>query len=494
MDKAYHNIEKRIMSVSEYKNYLRKNYHWNSTHNISCPECGDPIHYVEGNIMTSHFRHDPSKTGHNYCSLYTQGTESNTPESKLRKKLFEEADISLNYEIQYKNSKFNSFLTIPSFSEDDLNSHTNNKTCLEITSSLSRNKIIYHINYKYFNIGEIKRVSLIGFPSKTCIRVKGKDCSDVISYTYKCFNPYTQIYSYTIKQNYAHNVDSNTIDLSSVSVLLFKKTLGKIYTGRHYIIFDANGLSNIFNLNNEEVSIKKIVLEKDINFRYDVYDICFKKVNDKTIKFCAKRDCELLQKDDVVVLWPPLVSIGEYKYFLSGNQLFLSSESDNKSYEIKSFDIRNCVFKSISIANLNAQRFYITKGNNEEINLNLQQAKIEYSEILNKELMNSTYLFYDDVLIKRTVDEIKLKKKNHLIQFKDRLNIVKVCKLKTEFFDNQNVIDAIRYGNDYVNFNDKYYEILAKEYANNSLIMEYIDMCKTYRVIKREILDLLMGE
>lgn len=494
MDKAYHNTEKKVMSVNEYKSYLRLNYRWNSIHSIRCPECGDPIHYVEGNIMVSHFRHDPSTEGHNYCSLYAQGTESNTPESKLRKRLFEEADISLNYEIQYKNGKYSSYLTIPPFNTDDLNRHTKNETSMTIDAGMYRNKIVLCINNEIFNSGEIKRLQLNGFPSNSYIRVNGKDCHHVISYTYECFNPNKQIYSYGIKQNYANDISISNIDLSGISLVLFKKTIGKIYTGRHYVIFASSISSELSRLTSDEAIIKRIMLKQDVNFRYQAYDVCFEKVTDRAIEFCARRECELVQRDDVVVLWPPLISIGEYKYYTIGDELFLSAESDNKSYDIRSFKIGNYVYKSISVANLNAQKFYITKGNKNDLNHNLERALYEENEIAIAELMNSTYLFSNDVLIKRITDEIKLKKLDHLIQYKDRLNIVKISNANTESIDNTKVMDVIRYGNDYIEFNDEYYKLLREENANSDLIVEYLDMCKSYGSIKREVLELLMEE
>ena len=80
----------------------------------------DILTHCKGKTNTPYFRHSPTHEGHGYCSLYQEGTESKTNESLIRKKLFQEENISLNYELFYKNGKWNSMITLPPFKEKEI--------------------------------------------------------------------------------------------------------------------------------------------------------------------------------------------------------------------------------------------------------------------------------------------------------------------------------------------------------------------------------------
>ena len=91
--RVFHTLEKRVMSLSEFENYLYLHQYKVSLRNIICVEYGDEIVYADGPKISAYFKHAPSCGGHAYCSLYSVGHASNSQPSILRKTLFMEVDI-----------------------------------------------------------------------------------------------------------------------------------------------------------------------------------------------------------------------------------------------------------------------------------------------------------------------------------------------------------------------------------------------------------------
>ena len=493
MDKARHKIEKRTMSAEEYVVYKNKNFRWDSLrNNFECVECGDPVHFVEGALQKPHFRHMPSKEGHNYCPEYAEDkSTSKTHEAILRKKLFNDADFLMNFEIGYINGSWGSFLTIPPFKKDELLQHENNETCIEIYCNGSKsNSISLDINIEKFSVGEMKKIKLNGFPSYLYIRVNGNGTKKIMSYTFDAFKPYEQIYSYLISQNYDFSNDLQYIDLSRIKTIYLKKTVGKLYTGRHYVILAQSLPSDLDKLNSEFVTIKRIVIPSDKNLRYSLFDICFNKINDDVEKFCANRGCEIVQRDDAVILWPPVISVGDYKYYSIKNKLFVSAETNYKSNDIKAFDISKKFF--LRVDNFNSEPFCVTYNKEVVEDGMCEIAKTNVEETDSYKFNNlKAFLFENGVLVKSVDNDCNIPVGSSIIEYKNSLesnyfvnSIVK--------YDTDRLIDAIRYSLKLVKFETKYFQMLKKEYMDNQMIVDYLDLCFENGYIKEEALDILM--
>ena len=233
--KAFHSLEKREMTVSEYDSYLRMHPHQYSIKAIRCVECGDILTYCKGKTNTPYFKHSPTHEGHGYCSLYQEGTESKTSESLIRKKFFQEENISLNYELFYKNGKWNSIITLPPFKENEIVQNEKNNTVIFIRDL---NKIVeLPIDSAHFQPGQIKKIRLGNFNSNIHIRIAGNSTKHDISYDMDGFIPATQMYSSLIIQNYVSSDGSKSIDLRNIKSFVCKRIGGHVYTGRHYLIF-----------------------------------------------------------------------------------------------------------------------------------------------------------------------------------------------------------------------------------------------------------------
>lgn len=505
MDQAWNKVEKKNMTAKEYLSYSNKNYTWNSLrNNFFCTECGDAVHFVDGNHQKAHFRHMPSHEGHNYCPEYAQDTKtSKTKEALLRKKLFTESDISMNFEIVYKNGNFDAFLTIPPFDELELKKHGINKTIISIyNDGKSKSSIDIDVNNETFSCGEIKKIKLAGFPSNLYIRVNGKGTQKIMSYTFEAFQPSRQIYSYLISQNYESSKNTEDIDLSKINNLVLKKIVGKIYTGRHYIVLVQNG-SNVFKfISKDEIIIRRILFNDKSTFKYQIYDVCFKRVSSATEKFCADRDCKLIQRNDAVIVWPPVVSEGDYKFYSFennesysfGGKMFIASETDDECQDIKVFDTSEKQPISLKISNINASPFYVTRSTKffKEKNIspqalsNIVEAKEYFFD--NKR----GYLFKNGVLVSKVNRDNKIGYNTQIVEFIDKLEKNIFIHEKIQNQNEDEILNAIRYGEQFVKLDEMFYKVLKEDYKDNDLISEYLDICNEFGVIKKEALNLLM--
>src|SRR5574344_1997579 len=300
--KVFHTLEKREMTLSEYEKYMKEHPYHLSIKAIRCVECGDAIVYCNGVYNAAYFKHSPTHEGHCYCSLYHEGTESKTYESLIRKKLFKEEDISLNFELKYQDGKWKSLITIPPFNKNDLDNNTKNDTKIVINESYNSH-IDLPIDTNHFKVGELKRIGLSKFPSSIKSRITGNSTGRDMSYTMDGFIPNEQIYSSLILQNYIGDLNYS-INLRNIKMFVCKKLGGRIYTGRHYLIFSSGNYGlHISNEVKKDMTIVKLELKSDTYFNYSVYDVVFNSVTDATENFCTNRGCELVEKDYAVILW-----------------------------------------------------------------------------------------------------------------------------------------------------------------------------------------------
>src|SRR5574344_1789193 len=113
--KAFNTLEHKEMTLEDFEAYYAIHPYQKILNAMVCCECGDQLVFCKGKHNIPYFKHSPETTGHSYCSLYHEGPEPNTCESLLRKRLFKEKDILVNFELRYSSGCWKSFITIPPF-------------------------------------------------------------------------------------------------------------------------------------------------------------------------------------------------------------------------------------------------------------------------------------------------------------------------------------------------------------------------------------------
>ena len=491
--KVFHTLEKREMTLSEYEKYMKEHPYHSSIKAIRCVECGDAIVYCNGIYNAAYFKHSPTHEGHGYCSLYHEGTESKTYESLIRKKLFKEEDISLNFELKFQDGSWKSLITIPPFNKNDLENNTKNDTRIVINESYNSH-IEVPINTNHFKAGELKRIGLSKFPSNIKIRITGNSTGLDMSYTMDGFIPNEQIYSSLILQNYIGDYNSS-INLRNIKMFVCKKLGGRIYTGRHYLIFSYGNYGlHISNKVKKDMTIIKLELKNDSYFNYSVYDVVFNCVTDATKNFCTNRGCELVEKDDAVILWPPMNSIGNYKYYKNNStKMFIVFENESDALELYEHDTAYLYFK---VQNINATPFFVMQFNSSIPEK--EPAKFEYLNSsfvdLDKNIKNY-YLKNGFINEKVSSGHIRLKKNDKLLSIKSGLErtIYQLSSVKSEI--NIDLLkNAIWYSKKYVPLRDIEFEYLIEKYKDNPFIVNYLEMCTRSNKIKKAAVELLMED
>lgn len=489
--KVFHSLEKKEMTLSEYEKYMNEHQYHSSIKAIRCVECGDAIVYCNGFYNAAYFKHSPTHEGHGYCSLYHEGTESKTYESLIRKKFFKEEDISLNFELKYQNGLWKSLITIPPFSRQDLDNNTKNETKIVINENYDSN-IVVQIDNNHFKPGELKKIGLNKFPSNIKIKITGKSTSRDMSYTMDGFIPNKQIYSSLILQNYIEDSNSS-INLKNIKMFACKKLGGKIYTARHYLILDYGNYGlHISNDVKRDMSIVKIELKNDTYFNYSVYDVVFNKVTEATKNFCTNRGCELVEKDDAVILWPPMNSIGNYKYYKNNaTKMFIVFENESNALELYEHNTSCLYFK---VQNINVTPFFVMQFNN--IIADKKFARFDYLNDLSIKLdkITNNYIFKSGFLNEKIdSNQVNLKKNEKLLSIKSILERT-ICQLRKSVFtiDIDRLKSAIWYSKKFVTLREIDFEYLINRYQDNEFIVEYLNMCIRSQKIKKAVIELLM--
>ena len=479
------------MTLSEYEKYMNDHPNHSSIRAIRCVECGDAIVYCNGFYNAAYFKHSPTHEGHGYCSLYHEGSESKTYESLIRKKFFKEEDVSLNFELKYQDGLWKSLITIPPFSRQDLDNNTKNETKIVINETYNPN-IIVPIDNNHFKPGELKRIGLNRFPSSVKIKITGKSTSRDMSYTMDGFIPNEQIYSSLILQNYIGDYNSS-INLKNIKMFVCKKLGGKIYTGRHYLVFaHGNYGLHISNDVRKDISIIKLELKNDTYFNYSVYDIVFNKVTEATENFCTNRGCELVEKDDVVILWPPMNSIGNYKYYKNNEtKMFIAFENESDALELYEHDTSYLYFK---VQNINATPFFVMQFNGTIVDKKFANFDYLNDTSINLDKTKNNYIFKSGFLNKKIdQNQVKIKKNDKVLSIKSSLErtIYQIDRI-VSIVDINRLKNAIWYCKKYVPLRDIYFEYLIKKFQDNKFVVEYLNMCARTKKIKKAAIDLLM--
>lgn len=489
--KIFHSLEKREMTLSEYKKYMNEHPYYSRIKAIRCVECGDAIVYCNGFKNVSYFKHSPTHEGHGYCSLYHEGTESKTYESLIRKRFVKEEDISLNFELKYQDGSWKSLITIPPFSMQDLDNNTKNDTKISINETYNSN-IVVPIDNNHFKPGELKKIGLNRFPSSIKFKITGNSTSRDMSYTMDGFIPNEQIYSSLILQNYIGDTASS-INLKNIKMFVCKKLSGKIYSGRHYLIFAyGNYELPISNEVKKDISITKLKLKNDTCFNYSVYDVVFNKVTKATENFCKNRGCDLVEKDDAVILWPPMNSIGNYKYYKNNEtKMFIAFENELDALELYEHDTSYLYFK---VQNINATPFFVMQFNG--IIADKEFATFDYlnDTSINLDKAMNNYIFKSGYLNERIdSNHVKLEKNDKLLSIKSSLErtMYQLDKIVSTI-DINRLKNAIWYSKKYVPLRDIDFEYLINKYHDNEFVVEYLDMCSRTKKIKKTAIEFLM--
>lgn len=495
--KAFHTLEKKEITVSEYDAYLKTHPYQMSIRAIRCVECGDILTYCKGNYNAPYFKHSPTHEGHSYCSLYHEGKESKTNESLIRKKLFQEEDISLNHELLYKNGKWKSLITIPPFKSSEINENEKNKTKISIRNYNSSVEI--PVDNGHFLPGEIKQIGLINFSQSVRIRISGNSTKQDIFYDMDGFIPDRQLYSSLVVQNYISTTIDGIIDLRKLNSLVCKRASGRVYTGRHYIIFSSSLNSHLKYNNSKSIEIKRINLLNDHNFNYYIFDVVFNTVDDAAIDFCSARNCELVQKDDASILWPPMQTVGNYHYYQNNKtNMFVLFENDSRTLDMDCYKVFNSkndrMYIFFKIQNINAGSYYVTLDKRKPINKELAKMQVLNMNEVDIKEYSHVYQFTKGVINKKYDSSSKLGKNDSILLFRSQLDKAFTEVKLSNAANHEYLLNAIRFNREYMNFNAKYSDYLEKIYSEDDFVMNYIGHCKLTKTIKKKALEILMGE
>lgn len=488
---AFNVLENKEMDLVEYEDYRRKHPYQNSIKILKCVECGDFLTYCYGEHKVPYFKHSPKRDGH-FCSLYTKGYESNSVEASIRKRFISEENVTFNFELIYRNGVWKSLVTTPPFSGDALQKAEANKTIICI------NNEEIPLDKNHFHEGEIKKIGLRDFFSPIKILIKGNTYKKDISYSTEGFDCRHQIFSSLILQEYVDCNQEDYIDLRNIQMFVCKRVSGKIYTGRHYFIFSKDkNFSDLF-LQRKAFKVKKILFNSDKNFEFFLFDVVFKTATNDTVEFCKWRNCELIEKDDASILWPPVKTIGNYKKFDKiYNKMYVSFQNDSENIEIKEININddvkeiNCSF--FKIANINSTPFIVgvdTSSQLEKTSSCISNTQVERVDNLKKYKMS--YFFSNNVLKELLFqNNIQLRKNEKILAYNDPLDRVNFT--NTPYIDDkeEEILMAIRYSKDIVVFKDQCFEFLYNRYKNNQLISCYLFLSKKRGFIKSKVLALM---
>ena len=382
-------------------------------------------------------------------------------------------------------------ITIPPFSRQDLDNNTKNNTKIIINETYTSN-IIVPIDNNHFKPGELKRIGLNRFPSSVKIKITGKSTSRDMSYTMDGFIPNEQIFSSFILENYIGDYNSS-INLKNIKMFVCKKLGGKIYTGRHYLVFaHGNYGLHISNDVRKDVSIIKLELKNDTYFNYSVYDIVFNKVTEATENFCTNRGCELVEKDDAVILWPPMNSIGNYKYYKNNEtKMFIAFENESDALELYEHDTSYLYFK---VQNINATPFFVMQFNGTIADKKFATFDYLNDTSINLDKTKNNYIFKSGFLNEKIdSNQVKIKKNDKVLSIKSSLErtMYQLDKIVSTI-DINRLKNAIWYSKKYVPLRDVDFEYLINKFQDNEFVVEYLDMCTRTKKIKKAAIELLM--
>lgn len=485
---AFDIVEQKIVSITEYSSILKNNKHYSNIKNLKCPECGDILLYCNGNVKEVYFKHDGAGKDHNDCSLYNKTISKASVESKMRKKLVFEDGINFNYQLEYKNGSWKEYIIFPPFEDAEIENYEKNETLIRLTDKKNAKNIKnLEINFENFQSGLVKKVRTFGFIEKLTIEISGKDYNNTVNYIMDCFIPETQIYSALFFTKLVNSTLKNEF--------ICKKQVGNIFIGRHYLIFSYN--EKIYCRCKEDISINKITLIKNNEFSFYAFDIVFNKISKDSLEFCEQRNCKLTDRNDAVILWPPLKIIENYRYYDNlFDKMYITVENYTKSNKLIEYSLKelnNSDTKPlIKVSNINENSFYIMLDKSDK----KQKKCIDFQEKNFDENIDykcEKYYLNNGILIEKYEDQI-IGKRNELLLVFNKLQRIKV---KNKVIDNLSIINflnLVRYSKEYIEFTQNQYKYFYNKFTKNPVILDYLEYCSRLKKIKRKVFEALLEE
>ncbi|MCI1245492.1 MAG: hypothetical protein LKG11_06070 [Bacilli bacterium] len=495
IEKAYSKSLGRDVTAEEYARYRHDNPIFHPVRDLRCVECNCEITLAEGPIREAYFKHAKGDHGHYDCDLYTKGNYSESSEAEIRRKFIQEQDISLNFEIRYISKRWQAIVVIPPFKEDKLIKYGVAGTKIGIIPD--RGEAVYlFVDSSTFIPGESKTIALSSIPRNIRFEIRSSD-GEITNYTYSCFDGSDSIYTTLINEDFSDApkikktlFDNRTIfDLSEIPQFVVKKAPRHIYCGRHYIFFEKKGSESGFCFLN---NVKKSLLSFSPNelFSYDVYDVVFESLSADLEHFLSSKGYYLNEKNEALVIWPPMNSVGNYKYCdKKHDKLFIVFENEKQNLDLFKEDINMLFFR---IVNESMTPFYVTCRDEKS-----SCRPIAYDRQFNTKscVIGSfpAYLYSRGVLIRRITEKnIQIPPDNFVVSFS--------TKIQKSFFSNASVSqsvpsrleDAIRYSQATIPFSKKEYENLKKHYFSNPYILDYLDYCLSNKFIKKSALSIIL--
>lgn len=495
IEKAYSKSLGRDVTAEEYAQYRHDHPIFHPVRDLRCVECNCEITLAEGPIREAYFKHAKGDHGHYDCDLYTKGYYSGSSEAEIRRKFIQEEDISLNFEIRYIAKRWQAIVVIPPFKEDELEKFGAAGTRIDIIPDRGEAAYLF-VDSSNFVPGESKTIALSSIPRNIRFEIRASD-GETTNYAYSCFDGSDSIYTTLINEDFSDApkikttvFDNRTIyDLSEIPQFVVKKAPRHIYCGRHYIFFEKKGsISSFYFLNN----VKKSLLSFPPNesFPYDVYDVVFEGLSEDLEHFLSGKGYYLNEKNEALVIWPPMNSVGNYKYCdKRRDKLFVAFENEKQNLDLLKVDINLLFFR---IANESMAPFYVT----------CRDEKSSFRPIACDRQFNTksciigsfpAYLYSKGVLIRRITEKtIQIPPDNSVVSFS--------TKIQKSFFSNTSASqsvpprleEAIRYSQATIPFGEEEYENLEKRYFNSPYVLDYLDYCLNNKVIKKSALSIML--
>ena len=178
--------------------------------------------------------------------------------------------------------------------------------------------------------------------------------------------------------------------------------------------------------------------------------------------------------------------------------MFIAFENQNKALDMNKYSLfnntSNNMYLFFQIRNVNTEPFYVTLDTKEAI-------QKEDVSIINKENIDfdidsfdKAYLINKGVILHEFNKRDKFSRNNWLLVLNNPLDRIIVKRKEKPIIKSDKLIDAIRYSREYIKFDMKYYKYLVKKYSNNQKIIDYLEISKRTKKIKKQVLEVLLED
>jgi hypothetical protein len=493
INKAYFSILNRAITIEEYEELIQQDRYYGH-YTLTCEKCGDPLSYVPAGKKMSFFRHSPGGDNHDCCPDYQQGmSPQNTAVFALHKVFMDEEGISLNFELSLKQKTWSSLIALPPLDDERIVSYSEKDIRIQIEADdgLKHTSKSIFINADQFQAGVIRYFDLAGYPAQ--VRIFSRAISAKMKDSIGGFEEGRSLFSPLIRY------DESASDALQSGFLTVKRQKASVFTFRHYLIFEAGFRSSEFSQAEADWTfIPNIPGPKGTR----IYDVVFKQITQATQRFCGDCGCHLEEHEELVILWPPVRSVGNYRFFTKRvcedgkistyhRMLYTAIATDTQILDIMQFRTKDLFF---GVKNKGCLSFYVTKGNESES----LKDPASFSEKFVKEVSCSSdpvYLYKNGALLSLADGrKIALKKGQFALEVASPLS---TCRYRIDSVVDQDdefhelLKKAILYslGNQEITMADAapYFEA----YKTDKYVSDYLIFCLSCHVIKTRALAVL---